>query len=223
MVPIRVIVADDHPVVREGTRELLDREEDIEVVGEASDGADAVRLVERLQPDVAVLDVSMPRMNGIEATERIKQIRPGTAILVLTQYDYDQYVFALLAAGAAGYLLKDVPAGEVVRAVRLVHAGEPILHPAIARKVMSHFAAQVSEGETRGAGQELTEREREILRLAACGLSNAAIATKQSVSLRTVQADLTHIFEKLGVGSRTEAVIVGLKRGFFRLEDLDAV
>jgi DNA-binding NarL/FixJ family response regulator len=223
MVPIRVIVADDHPVVREGTRELLDREDDIEVVGEAADGAEAVRLVEELQPDVAVLDVSMPGMNGIEATERIKAIRPATAILILTQYDYDQYVFALLSAGAAGYLLKDIPAAEVVRAVRLVHAGEPILHPAIARKVMSHFAAQAADGDTPAGGQELTDREREILRLAACGLSNAAIASHESVSLRTVQADLTHIFEKLGVGSRTEAVIIGLKRGLFRLEDLDEV
>src|SRR3989304_66714 len=136
MEKIRVIIAEDHAVVREGTRELLDREQDIEVIGEAANGAEAVALVEGLNPDVAILDISMPVMSGIEATERIKALRPSTAVLILTQYDYDQYVFALLAAGAAGYLLKDVPSAEVVRAVRSVHAGEPVLHPPPAPKVL---------------------------------------------------------------------------------------
>ncbi len=217
---IRVIVADDHPVVREGTRALLGREPDIEVVGVAANGVEAVRLVEELQPDVAVLDVAMPEMNGIEATERIKTVRPSTAVLILTQHDYDQYVFALLGAGAAGYLLKDVPSAELVHAVRLVHANEPVLHPAIARKVMAHFAAQLHAEAPPVAGQQLTKRELEILRLVACGLANERIASRQSLGLRTVQADLTRIFDKLVVGSRTEAVIVGLKRGLLRLEDL---
>ncbi|MEE8370122.1 MAG: response regulator transcription factor, partial [Dehalococcoidia bacterium] len=126
---ITVIIAEDHPVVREGTRQLLEREEDIEVTGEAANGAEAVALAERLNPDVAILDISMPVMTGIEATKKIKAIRPATAILILTAYDDDPYVFALLTAGAAGYLLKDVPSAEVVRAVRSVHAGEPVLHP----------------------------------------------------------------------------------------------
>jgi DNA-binding NarL/FixJ family response regulator len=222
--PIRVIIAEDHAVVREGTRQLLEREPDLEVVGEAADGAEAVALVERLRPDVAIMDISMPVMTGIEATQRIKASHPNTAVLILTAYDDDQYVFALLEAGAAGYLLKDVPSAEVVRAVRAVHAGEPVLHPAIARKVLGRFAGP--PGQTRSAhighGGEalLTDREQEALRLAACGLSNAEISARMYLSIRTVQVHLTHIFHKLGVGSRTEAVIAGLKSGLLKLEDL---
>ena len=219
---IRVIIAEDHAFVREATRQFLEQEPDIEIVGEATDGAEAVALANRLNPDVAIVDISMPVMSGIEATERIKAVRPGIAVLILTQYDDDQYVFALLAAGAAGYLLKDVPSAEIVRAVRSVHAGEPVLHPAIIKKVLARFAAEVQDQQpARPEGELLTEREREILRLAACGLSNARIGERLFVSLRTVQVHLTHIFNKLGVGSRTEAVIVGLRRGVFRLEDLD--
>src|SRR3990172_522989 len=222
MEKIRVVIADDHAVVRAGTRHILEQEQDIEVIGEARDGAEAVALVETTNPDVAIVDISMPVMGGIEATERIKASRPATAVLILTSYDDDRYVFALLAAGAAGYLLKDVPSAEVVRAVRSVHAGEPVLHPAIVKKVLARFAYEAQHREpARAEGELLTEREREILRLAACGLSNARIGERLFVSLRTVQVHLTHIFNKLGVGSRTEAVIVGLRRGVFRLEDLD--
>jgi DNA-binding NarL/FixJ family response regulator len=222
MEKIRVIIADDHAVVREGTRHILEQEQDLEVVGEARDGAEAVMLVNTLKPDVAIVDISMPVLSGIEATERIKASRPGTAVLILTSYDDDRYVFALLAAGAAGYLLKDVPSEEVVRAVRSVYAGEPVLHPAIARKVMARFAAEAQAGQAgRDAERLLTERELDILRLAACGLSNADIANRLSVSMRTVQAHLTQVFNKLGASSRTEAVIAGLRRGMLRLEDLD--
>jgi DNA-binding NarL/FixJ family response regulator len=219
---IRVIIAEDHAVVREGTRQLLENESDMEVVGEAANGAEAVALVERVQPDVAIMDISMPEMSGIEATERIKASRPSTAVLILTAYDDDQYVFALLAAGAAGYLLKDVPSTEVVRAIRAVHAGEPVLHPAIVKKVLARIASQQSLQEPTSRQESLlTDRERDILRLAACGMSNARIADHLAVSARTVQAHLTHIFDKLGVGSRTEAVIVGLRQGVLSLEDLD--
>lgn len=222
MEKIRVIIAEDHAVVREGTRQLLEQEPDIEIVGEAANGAEAVALVEGTSPDVAIVDISMPVMSGIEATERIKAVKPSTAVLILTAYDDDQYVFALLAAGAAGYLLKDVPSAEVVRAVRSVHGGEPVLHPAIARKVLARFASEGHREEpSRDDRALLTEREREILRLAACGMSNARIADDLSVSARTVQAHLTHIFDKLAVGSRTEAVIAGLRRGVLHLEDLD--
>ena len=221
MEKIRVIIAEDHAFVREATRQLLEQEPDIEIVGEATDGAEAVALVERLRPDVAIVDISMPVMSGIEATERIKAVRPGTAVLILTQYDDDQYIFALLAAGAAGYLLKDVPSAEVVRAVRSVHAGEPVLHPAIVKKVLARFATEGQQEQPPRDDRLLTERERDVLRLAACGMSNARIAARLFVSLRTVQVHLTHIFDKLSVGSRTEAVIVGLRRGVLHLEDLD--
>ena len=222
MQKIRVIIADDHAVVREGTRHILEQEQDVEVVGEARDGVEAVALAESVSPDVAILDISMPTMGGIEATERIKASRPGTAVLILTSYDDDRYVFALLAAGAAGYLLKDVPSTEVVRAVRSVHAGEPVLHPAIARKVLARFAAEAQRAERPREGEALlTKRESDVLRLAACGMSNASIAARLSVSVRTVQAHLTQIFNKLGTGSRTEAVISGLRRGILHLEDLD--
>ena len=222
MEKIRVIIAEDHAVVREGTRQLLEREDDIEVAGEAPNGAEAVVLAQHLNPDVVIMDISMPVMGGIEATKRIKAVRPATAVLILSAYDDDQYVFALLGAGAAGYLLKDVPSAEVVRAVRSVHAGEPVLHPAIARKLLARFASEgQAEQQLRDDGAALTERERDILRLAACGMSNARIAGQLDVSIRTVQAHLTHIFDKLGVGSRTEAVIAGLRRGVLRLEDLN--
>ncbi len=219
---IRVIIAEDHAVVREGTRELLEREKDIEVIGEAADGAEAVALVDKLHPDVAIVDISMPGMGGIEATQKIKALRPSTAVLILTAYDDDQYIFALLGAGAAGYLLKDVPSAEVVRAVRAVHAGEPVLHPAIAKKVLARIASEATDEPAPQASRAvLTDRERDVLRLAACGMSNARIASRLSISLRTVQSHLTHTFDKLGVGSRTEAVIAGLRRGFLELGDLD--
>lgn len=207
-------------MVREGTRELIQREPDIEVVGEASNGAEAVELVDQLRPDVVLMDISMPRLTGIEATERIKAVAPATAVLILTAYDNDRYVFALLKAGAAGYLLKDVPSKEVIRGVRAVVAGEPVLHPAIARKVLARFAAE-SEGaglRLEEAPVRLTERELAVLRLAGEGLTNAEIGDRLYFSSRTVQVHLTHIYSKLGVGSRTEAVIAALRRGLISLE-----
>ena len=214
---VRIIIADDHVVVREGTRELLQREEDLEVVGEAGDGEEAVRLAETLKPDVAIVDIAMPRLNGIEATRGIRAISPKTAVLVLTAYELDQYVFALLEAGAAGYLLKDVPSQEVIKAVRAVNAGEPVLHPVIARKALNHFMRATDKAKRT---QVLTEREREVLQLAATGQSNRQIADSLNLSMRTVQAHLRNVYNKLEVNSRTEAVIAGLKSGLLTLQDL---
>ncbi len=214
---IRVVIAEDHAVVREGTRRILEQQPDLEVVGEAADGQEAVDLVERLRPDVAIVDVSMPQLNGIEATRLIKDRHPETTVLILSAYDDDQYVFALLEAGAAGYLLKDIRGDELVEAVRSVHAGESVLHPAITAKVLSRF---VGKQEIKVAPPNLSEREMEVLKLAACGNSNKEIGRDLGLSARTVQVHLTHIFNKLNVASRTEAVIYGLRSGWLKLEDL---
>ncbi|MBC7254878.1 MAG: response regulator transcription factor [Chloroflexi bacterium] len=216
---IRVLLADDHLVVREGTRQIIEREPDLVVVAEASDGREAVALVEKEHPDVALLDISMPVMNGIEATKEIKKICPRTAVLVFTAYDYDEYVFAILEAGAAGYLLKNVRGGELIDALRRVYAGESVLHPAIAKKVVSRVAG--SAGTEEAPGREiLTERELEVLRLAAQGLSNRQIAERLVVSPRTVQSHMANIFGKLQVGSRTEAVTLALRRRWISLKDI---
>jgi DNA-binding NarL/FixJ family response regulator len=188
---ITIIVADDHAVVREGTRRLLEREPDMDLVGEAADGEEALRLINEFTPDVAIVDISMPRMSGIELPRKAKASQPATAILILTAYDNDEYVFALLEAGAAGYLLKAAPAQELVEAVRLVHSGEPVLQEI-----------------------ELSPREHEVLQLAAKGMTNKEIADSLCISIRTVQRHLNIMFNKLNVGSRTEAIFQSVKKGW---------
>jgi len=216
---IRVLLADDHILVREGTRELLEQQGDIKVVAEAGDGEEAVHLAVIHRPDIAIMDISMPRLNGIEATKQIKALHPATAVLVLTAYDDDQYVFALLEAGAAGYLLKDVQASELVKAVRAVYHGESVLHPAIARKVINRFAQPADKRPEKDVLDQLTEREMEVLKLAAKGMTNQEIAHDLVISIRTVQVHLSNVFGKMGVGSRTEAVLSALRRGWIALED----
>lgn len=216
---IRIVIAEDHAVVRQGTRSLLEREADLEVIGEAADGEQAVKLISELRPDVAMLDIAMPKLNGIEVTRQIKPLSPSTAVLVLTAYDNDEYVFALLEAGAAGYLLKDADSSEVVKAVRSVASGESVLSPAIARKVISHLSAATARTEAK-ADAGLSEREIEVLKLAAKGLSNSDIANQLFISRRTVQGHLSGIFNKLGVGSRTEAIFQAVKRGWLSFEEL---
>lgn len=216
--PTRVVIADDHALVRDGTREFLDREDDIEVVGEVADGEAAVALTLDLEPDVVVMDVGMPLLNGVEATRRIKQDLPETAVLVLTVHDEDAYVFAVLEAGAAGYLLKDVPAAEVVRAVRAVRDGESVLHPAVTEKVLGRFRGGGASAPA--AAFDLSDREQDVLRTAATGQSNKEVAAALGISPRTVQEHLRSVFRKLGAASRTEAVITALRLGLFELEDL---
>ncbi|MHB1006563.1 MAG: response regulator [Chloroflexota bacterium] len=217
---IRVLIADDHAVVREGTRRILEQEDSIEVVGEAEDGDAAVKLAVRLKPDVAIVDIAMPRLDGIEATKLIKTMCPNTAILILSAYDDDQFVFGLLEAGAAGYLLKTVRGRDLVGAVQAVHAGESVLHPAVARKVLNRFVPGPGRPVEPRAGEALSDRELEVLRLATKGLSNQDIARELTLSIRTVQGHLGHIFNKLGVGSRTEAVVRALKEGWINLDDV---
>lgn len=214
------MLAEDHIVVREGTRELIQHEDDMEVVGEAGDGEEAVALASQVKPDVIIMDVNMPKLNGIEATRQIKAKMPSVAVLVLTAYDNDQYVSALLEVGAAGYLLKNIRGRELIDAVRAVNSGESVLHPKIARKVLNRFATSSVKPEGESIANILSDRELEVLKLAAKGLSNRDIAEQLFLSIRTVQAHLGNIFNKLDVGSRTEAILYGLKKGWFSVEDL---
>jgi len=217
---IRVLLAEDHVVVREGTRELIQREADMEVVGEASDGEEAIQLASKLQPDVVIMDISMPKLSGIDATKQIKALQPDTAVLILTAYDNDQYIFALLEAGAAGYLLKNVRGRELIDAIRAVHSGESVLHPAVARRVISRLVSLAPSHIESRVIEPLSERETEVLKLAAKGISNKGIAEQLFLSPRTVQTHMGNIFNKLGVASRTEAVLYGLRKGWLTLEDL---
>jgi DNA-binding NarL/FixJ family response regulator len=199
---INLILADDHAVVRAGTRQLLERQPDLRVIGEAADGEEAVRLAKELKPDLVVMDVRMPRLSGVEATRRIKTEAPEVAVLVLTAHDDDEYVFALLQAGANGYLLKTAEMEELVKAIRTVAAGQSALDPMVAGKVVAQFAS----------GRTLPDLE--ILGLVGKGLTNKEIGQQIYISDRTVQAHLSNIFSKLGVGSRTEAVMHAVRRGW---------
>ncbi len=220
MSAIRVLIADDHALVREGTRRMLEQETDMQVVGEAGDGEETVKLACELKPDVAIVDIAMPKLDGIEATKQIKERCPSVTILILSAYDDDQFIFSLLEAGAAGYLLKSVRSRELVDAVRAVHAGESVLHPSIAKKVLNRFVSTGGKPQAAKPADVLSDREKEILRLATKGLSNADIAKELYLSVRTVQGHLGHIFNKLQVGSRTEAVVRALKEGWVTLDDI---
>jgi NarL family two-component system response regulator LiaR len=216
----KVLLAEDHIVVREGTRELIQHQPDMEVVGEASDGEEAVELTAKLRPNVVIMDIAMPKLNGIEATKQIKERNPSVAVLVLTAYSNEEYIFALLEAGAAGYLLKNVRGSQFIDAIRAVNSGESVLDPSIARRVIERLTSPVNSRTEAQATEPLSERELEVLKLAAKGISNKDIAEQLSLSPRTVQVHLAHIFNKLGVASRTEAVLYGLRRGWLMLEDL---
>jgi len=214
---IRVLLADDHVLVRQGIRQFLEEAGDIEVIAEANNGREALRLVAKERPDIAVLDIRMPEITGVEATRRIKVTHPNVRVLILTAYDDDPYVFALLQAGADGYVLKTASAAELVEAVHNVFAGETALSPAIATKVVRQMAQQ----RPAGAGQQvevLTAREIEVLRSAARGMTNREIGQQLSISHRTVQGHLASIYGKLGVNSRTEAVTEALRRGWIVIE-----
>jgi two-component system, NarL family, response regulator LiaR len=222
---IRVLLADDHDIVREGTRRLLERAEGLEVVGEAGDGEEALRLVRQLQPDVVVMDVHMPLLNGLEATRRIKAEGLPARVLILSAYEDDEYVFPLLEAGASGYLLKTTNGRELAQAIRAIYAGQSVLDPQITGKVVGHLAGAHGAG-PRPAGarspgmiEALTERELEVLQAVADGLSNKGIAEALSISTYTVQVHLRNIFGKMGVDSRTAAVTFALRQGWVRLGD----
>ena len=215
---ISVIIADDHALLREAMRGILDRQHDIEVVGEASDGEEAVRLVSQLRPDIAIMDIVMPNLNGIEATREIKKISPGTAVLILTAYDDLNYVVGLLQAGASGYLLKSSRGRDVVAAIRTVKAGESVLHPSIIATLLKRAVTMAAQDAVIKSKENLTEREVEVLKLAATGMSNKEIAGALSVTLRTTKAHLSSIFAKMNVASRTEAILKAVREGWINLD-----
>lgn len=220
MKKIKILIADDHPIFREGIHRVLEQEPDLEIVGEAGDGEEAVQIAKGCSADVALIGIIMPKLNGIEATKQIKDFCPNVAILMLSAYDDDEFIVKSMKAGAAGYLLKSIHGQELVTAIRTVREGESVLHPSIMSKVMRRLAFDSDDITLRERPEDLSEREIEILRLATRGLSNQEIAANLNLSLRTVQAYFTHICRKLRVGSRTEAVLLGLKEGWLSLNDL---
>jgi DNA-binding NarL/FixJ family response regulator len=219
-VTIRVLLVDDQPLLRTGFRMILEAEDDLAVVGEAGDGVQALEAVRTLQPDVVLMDVRMPRMDGVEATRRIAgPDRGGTAkVLVLTTFDLDEYVVEALRAGASGFLLKDVPADDLIAAIRVVADGDAIVAPSITRRLLDRFATRLpSVNETTPAAlDQLTEREVEVLRLVARGLSNAEIAKELFVSETTVKTHVGHVLTKLGLRDRVQAAVFAYESGLVR-------
>jgi NarL family two-component system response regulator LiaR len=216
--PIRVFITEDHAIVRKGVRNLLSLEKDIEVVGEAVNGQEAVSKVSELDPDVILMDLMMPGMDGIQAIRRIKTDHPDAKVLVLTSFATDDKIFPAIKAGALGYLLKDSDPAELVTAIRQVNAGECSLHPVIARKVLQEL--NLSPKQSPGS-QLLTVREVEVLRMVAQGKSNRQIADELVISLGTVRAHLSNILSKLHLVSRTQATLYALREGLASLDDAD--
>jgi NarL family two-component system response regulator LiaR len=206
---IRVLIADDHPLVRQGLRSFLDTLDDIDVVGEAVDGGEAVALAASLEPDVVMMDLSMPNVDGIEATRRIAQANAAIKVIALTSFATDDKVFPAIQAGAAGYLLKETEPAELADAIRKVHRGEPILHPTVAARLMREVAA----AEPRAHRTDLTARELEVLRLIARGRSNKEIARDLAVAEKTVKTHVSNVLSKLGVADRTQAALYAVQHG----------
>ena len=221
--PVRVLLVDDHAIVRDGIRSLLTTEPDIQVIGEADNGRDGVLLAEQLQPDVILMDLVMPELGGIEATRRIMACQPKARILVLTSFDAEEKVFPAIKAGAMGYLLKDSDSEDLIRAIHQVYRGESSLDPKIARKVLREMWAG-PRPERRVAGNDavepLTEREVEVLKLVAQGLSNEEIAHRLVIAERTVRTHVSNILGKLHLANRTQATLYALREGLASLDEV---
>ena len=210
--PIRVLIADDQALMRTGFRMILDAKDDVEVVGEAIDGEDAIRRFQQLSPDVVVMDVRMPTMDGIEATRRLSALDRPARVLILTTFDLDEYVYDALRAGASGFLLKDRPPEELVAAVRVIASGEALLAPSVTRRLIEEFAKRAPAVKPTEL-DELTEREREVLVLMAKGLSNAEIARVLFVAESTVKTHVGRVLHKLGLRDRAQAVVLAYESG----------
>jgi NarL family two-component system response regulator LiaR len=217
----RIMLADDHPLLRQALRDVLEKQLDFEIVAEASDGEEAVKLATELLPDVVIMDISMPKLNGLEATKRIKASRPAIAVLVLTVHSDSEHILSILQAGAGGYLTKSVYGNEVINAIRALVCGETVLSQAVSQQIFRYAFQHTTKPKRLDAGNKLSTREMEVLSLAAKGISNKDIALRLGLSLRTVKGYLVDLFLKLNVASRTEAVIVGLRKGILTINDLE--
>ncbi len=217
---IKVLIADDHRVVREGLAAILKTKENIVVVGEAQDGHEAVEKARSLLPDVILMDVSMPRMGGVEATRQIKRESPHIGIIALTMYDEEHYIFDLVRAGATGYLLKDTDSAQIVVAIRAIYRGESLINPSVASKILAEFSllAQKKGKKASGVDHDLSEREITVLRLVAEGKTNKEIANSLDLSEKTVKNHVRNIFHKLQVYDRTQAAILAIRKGLIELE-----
>ena len=220
MQKIKVLLADDHPAFLEGLKRYLGDQGGLEVVGEARDGEEAVNLVRDLQPDVAIIDISMPVVNGIEAAGQIKEAFPDIAVLILSAYYDEPYVISAMRAGATGYLVKTVDISEIAAAVRALHAGKTVLDDKATEAVVSRLATSPSDVSPDEVPQELHQREMEVLLLASKGMSNKEIAKELSISIHTVQTHLSNTFGKLDVSSRTEAALLALRKEWLTLNEL---
>ena len=214
---IRVVIADDHAILREGVRALLQLQPDIEVVGEASDGGEAIEAVGRLDPDVVLLDIAMPGLGGIEATLQMKKLGARARVLILSQYEDREYVRRLLKAGVSGYVLKKSAGAERANAIRAVHRGGLVLDPEVARTAMAE--ANPAAPGSADPYDSLTDREKQVLKLVAEGRSNKEVAEELGISVKTAMSHREHVMEKLGVHNRTELVRFALKKGVIRVED----
>ncbi len=211
---IKILIADDHPVVREGLFAMLSREVDFEVIGEAKDGVEAVNKTKELSPDVVLMDLRMPEMDGVEAMRQIKSVMPDVKFIILTTYSDDEYIFSGIGAGARAYLLKDAPRDDLFKAIRAVYRGESLIQPVVASKLLDRFS-ELSRRTP--SGEELSGRELEILCLMAKGAANKEISAQLGIAQSTVKTHISNIFQKLGVNDRTEAVTQAIKKGIIRL------
>ena len=216
----KILIADDHPLLCEALCQTISKEPDMEVVGKAGDGEEAVSMASNLKPDVIIMDIIMPKFDGIEASKKIKSLEPNIAILILTAYDDDNYVLGLLEAGAAGYLLKSARGQDLIEAVRAIRAGESVLHPEIIEKLLKRAMLKSSGMLKPRTNELLSEREKEMLKLLATGMGNKEIAKRLNLSLRTVKAHMSNIFTKMNVASRSEALVEALRTGMLSIDDI---